>query len=809
MFPPKLDRKRAPWPALVALAALIATVEVALRKTPPSGPRGTVETLGAARTSPDAYGRAGDLVLKDPDGPSITIGAAPNIAGHRPLLGAIVDVATEPGDVPDPLIWFRTVTVGEKDVVTDLAARPPQPSTCEDGAPGVRVLGPLGTGLTTTACIGGKGRFELTTTLETLPTGSSLADEVNVGSLPVVVARDGAAWDMEHDTSFMAFGYGGTAVLLEAPHMHVARTFSHFGAETFPSPVLVRYGGDKTISRRLHVLAGDVLDALGRLPEATRTLDVTFGADRGGDVSVRDAADRELATGHVARGATKILKLPPDFGEHLLLRDDRGVVTDPRIPLPAPGQRASVHASAGPSGSIALSYRDESGADLPVHVLFKGLDVPDPKPEPSGGRAYPAGRSLYVLGGAVEVSLAAGRYRVTASHGLAYSLSVKEVTVEANGVVRLDDVLRRVVDTTGWLSADFHLHSAPSPDSTVTLAERVSSLVTEGVDLAVATDHNRVTDLGPEARTLGVADRLRTVPGVEITSAGTKWGHFNAYPLPERAGAPEERVPVYFGKLPAEMFAAARGLGARVVQVNHARMDPGIGYFDQAHVDRNTGRSDPVFATDFDVLEAYNGMWIETPEKIREGPLDLVALARRGKHVAATGNSDSHKLLYEEAGYPRTWVHAPSAPESTRVERTLAALLARDTTVSSGPFVEMTVDGHGIGSVVRPGPDGSVHVHVKVSAPGWVPVERVEIWHDDTVADAFVVEGPARDGVRFERDATIATQGKDAVVLAWAEAQTPLPDVVPYEHARSIGFTGLVYVDADGDGRVKVPPRVP
>jgi len=49
----------------------------------------------------------------------------------------------------------------------------------------------------------------------------------------------------------------------------------------------------------------------------------------------------------------------------------------------------------------------------------------------------------------------------------------------------------------------------------------------------------------------------------------------------------------------------------------------------------------------------------------------------------------------------------------------------------------------------------------------------------------------------------------DAVILAWADAETPLPDVVPYEHPLSIGFTGLVYVDGNGDGAVVVPPASP
>ena len=217
-----------------------------------------------------------------------------------------------------------------------------------------------------------------------------------------------------------------------------------------------------------------------------------------------------------------------------------------------------------------------------------------------------------------------------------------------------------------------------------------------------------------------------------------------------------------------------------------------------------------MFASDFDVFEAYNGLWIETREKVREGPRDLVALARRGKRLSAVGNSDSHKLLYQEAGYPRTWVHTPRDPVDTRTERTIKTLLeSRDTTVSSGPFVEMWVQDSPIGSVVRPSADGTVTVRVRVSAPAWVPVEHVEVWRDDTVFERLPVTAAASDGIRFKHVAKVPVGNADAVILAWADAETPLPDVVPYEHPLSIGFTGLVYVDGNGDGAVVVPPASP
>ena len=114
-----------------------------------------------------------------------------------------------------------------------------------------------------------------------------------------------------------------------------------------------------------------------------------------------------------------------------------------------------------------------------------------------------------------------------------------------------------------------------------------------------------------------------------------------------------------------------------------------------------------------------------------------------------------------------------------------------------------------MGSTVRPTltMPARVRVHVRVSAPAWVPVEHVELWVDDAVALRVAVTAPATDGVRYEGDHTLTLTG-DAMVLAWADATEPLRHVLPLARAVPIGFSGPVWVDANGDGAVRVPARV-
>ncbi len=781
----------------IAVAAALAHAACTGRGARVPGAVGRVETLGAPRLSPHAYGRAGDLILHGANGTSLLFAATPDARGHRPLKGALLDVGLDRADRSDPLLWWRPAWLDRENHLHALVASLVTATPCPEAGSGIRVEGIAdGVTLVTTVCVGPTGRYVATTTASPLPQSAALADELNPGTSEVLVDRDGGAWEGARPTDFVALGEHGIGFLLEASGMEAERRLVHIATESFPAPVTLRHTA-ATAVRTFHVVSGDALDALSHAQAASRTLTVGFGPDRGGDVTLLDLSGRPLARGSVARGAQRVLRLPPGFGARIALRDDLGIARLDPSPI-EPG--ATLMAARAKEGTLSLRYRDGSGAPIPAHVLFRGANgTADPAPR-AGSRAVSAGRSLYVLDGSAEVALSPGTYELTASHGPTHSLSKRTIHIEAAHTATVEDTLRRVVDTSAWISADFHLHAAHSPDAPVSLEERITSLVCEGVDLAVATDHNRITDYGPSVRAMKVNQRIDTLAGDEITSAGrTLWGHFNAFPFSPASGAPEDAVPAYYDVSPAQMFAAARERGARVLQVNHARMPPRIGYFDLTHLDPRTGHADATFSGDFQAFEAYNGIWLQSPDKIREGARDLVALARRGVHAAATGNSDSHQLLFEEAGYPRTYVHAASTPVATRGARAVEALLLRDTTVSSGPLVEMTVDGQRIGSTVHPR-GGSVRVHVKVSAPAWVPVEHVEVWRDDTVWQRFRV-GEPRDGVRFETEVDVPFS-TDGVVLAWADAETPLPDVLPYAQARAVGFTGIVLVDADGDGGV-------
>lgn len=179
------------------------------------------------------------------------------------------------------------------------------------------------------------------------------------------------------------------------------------------------------------------------------------------------------------------------------------------------------------------------------------------------GETFNGAHSLNFLfddDGTGAVQLKPGDYVVFASKGLEYTVDAKTFTVTAGGTTNVSLGLDRVVDTSGFVSMDFHIHSAHSFDSSVALADRVRSYLGEGVDVMVSTDHDYATDYAPVIASLGVGAGINSIVGDELTGGAPVpvnpvatggvnafpegIGHWNGWPLSVIAnsrnnGAPE------------------------------------------------------------------------------------------------------------------------------------------------------------------------------------------------------------------------------------------------------------------------------
>jgi hypothetical protein len=128
-----------------------------------------------------------------------------------------------------------------------------------------------------------------------------------------------------------------------------------------------------------------------------------------------------------------------------------------------------------------------------------------------------------------SIAIEPGRYRFRASRGPEYGIYEQDFEIGIAGIQLVDATLSHEVDTTGWMSADMHLHATPSFDSGMALDKRLSTIVAENVEFAVSTDHDFVTDYGPTLRSMFLEPYVAAAIGVETTTI--EQGHFIAFPL--------------------------------------------------------------------------------------------------------------------------------------------------------------------------------------------------------------------------------------------------------------------------------------
>src|SRR5262249_10457375 len=151
---------------------------------------------------------------------------------------------------------------------------------------------------------------------------------------------------------------------------------------------------------------------------------------------------------------------------------------------------------------------------------------------------------------------------------------------------------------------------------------------------------------------------------------------------------------------PAALFAALHAASPElVVQVNHPHLEGGIGYFDLTAYDATTGSGDEHYSDAYDSIEVWNGFDLARRENVERVFGEWLAEIARGRHVVATGSSDTHTIRSEAAGYPRTYVRAnPGGAHDGRA--LVQALKAGRAFVTSGPFLNVQVSGRGPGEQV-------------------------------------------------------------------------------------------------------------
>ncbi|MBM4319595.1 MAG: carboxypeptidase regulatory-like domain-containing protein, partial [Deltaproteobacteria bacterium] len=378
-------------------------------------------------------------------------------------------------------------------------------------------------------------------------------------------------------------------------------------------------------------------------------------------------------------------------------------------------------------GRLAYDVRDEAGRGLPAKILlWQGEHLV---------------QRIYSIAGLGEEPVPPGEYTVSVSRGFEHSPYQGALTVQPQQQAELSVVLPRLVDTSGFLSVDTHLHASPSPDSMVAIPQRIATVAAEGLEVAVSTDHEAVADWSWGVRETGLGSWVATVIGQEITASLPN--HLNAFPLvplaPPAARDMRGGYVHWFGLDMAQIQAAARERGASLITLNHPRSGR-CGYLCLARWDRLTGSSlldDPsrlgfapdaaFWAEDFDAIELMNGpqrVLLDPAAPEQSGLLDdWLSLLNHGARITALGASDTHGL--DAPGMPRTYFAASSdEPAGFDEQELVDSLRAGRALVSSGAFARVLVDGvAGLGDTITVD-DGEVELYLRIEALPEVDVTR-------------------------------------------------------------------------------------
>jgi len=207
-----------------------------------------------------------------------------------------------------------------------------------------------------------------------------------------------------------------------------------------------------------------------------------------------------------------------------------------------------------------------------------------------GEGSYPRGMGRYVYSadGQGVFEIEPGSYEILASRGMEYSIDRQQVALEPAQTTLVNARLVRSVDTSGWISGDFHVHGQNSYDAVVKHRDRVMSFAGEGVEILSSSDHDYVTDFAPYVFELGLEHWLFTQVGLELTTV--ELGHFLGFPYryeewKDGKRNQEQGAIDWTGKTPDKLFSEMRALGMygpedTVIVVAHPR-DSFFGYFDQ------------------------------------------------------------------------------------------------------------------------------------------------------------------------------------------------------------------------------------
>jgi hypothetical protein len=577
---------------------------------------------------------------------------------------------------------------------------------------------------------------------------------------------------------------------------------------------------------------GRVVDSLTQQPVAGASVMITKG-DKIYDQLETDAGGNFLGT------------MEPGSYEYVVVTDDRPLATKKAFTV-ASNEKVGRMLQVDPPATLAVSVVDELGRHAPAKIMLLGTDDrvknidgrnilfslalgEDTRPTSGDGTGRYVEREWWTADGRVDAQVRPGTWELVISRGPEYELTTTTVTLEAGKVTGKQLQLTRAYDSPGWVSGDFHIHAQPSTDSGLPIDVRVASCAAEGLEVAVATDHNFITDYAPVIAATGLDTWLLGIPGMELTTFET--GHFIGYPLAVDPGSTRGGEFQWAHQPPGKLFEQLRNLSVddedSVVQVAHPRQAV-LGYFAQFFIDEATGEpytptgivgvfapygdefQKENFSYKFDSLELLTANKLEdvhtyrAPNPLPPGPFPdpqpvpgqvvvgkdgkptfpgtvetWFTLLDRGHKATGIGASDTHHLSGDEPGYARTLLYVGEGKDTfggfSRRD-IVAATRNHHAITTNSAFIDMHVGTAKIGDTVND-TRASIPVEITVRAPSWGKPDTLVVYMNSATVQTI----PIPDGTNFTTTVMVSPTADSWVVAEVTGKQNMFPVVVPVE----------------------------
>lgn len=473
-------------------------------------------------------------------------------------------------------------------------------------------------------------------------------------------------------------------------------------------------------------------------------------------------------------------------------------------------------------GIASITVTDGEGHAIPAKIEFRGNDKsPTPAWAPETGENF-VKNLAYTANGKVQTEIAAGEYDVTVSHGPEYNAEFTKLIIHHGRTTELKIKLPRVIETPGWVSADFHSHSSPSGDNTSSQRGRVLNLAAEHIEFAPCTEHNRISTYVDHIQELGLQPYLATVSGMELTGTPLPLNHQNVFPLIFHPRTQDGGAPVtdFSPETQMERIAAWDDNSVKLIQQNH----PDIGWL---FYDRNGDQvPDEGYARSFGIMNVTEIHPIDpllnpTRFEIRGGKatgnqtaLNWLQLLNQGFRIYGVVNTDSH-YNYHGSGGLRIWVKS-SADDPARInpDEIRDNSRAGHIMMSNGPYLETTFreTGDGAAGVVA-GQDlnaksKKVTAAIKVQCPNWIDIDTVIVLVNGRRSDNLTFsrdthpEMFSREVVKFAHEVDVELNEDAHLIVLTGHRTQLIGDVMgPFwgtQHPTAL--SNPVFVDIDGNG---------